>query len=86
MSPLSREELSPSRLCHKTKLPEVPAIVRWCLEDGIETAPAIKEKTGLPLERVYEALVWLEGHGKAAVTVARNTRQGNAPYVSWGAL
>jgi len=81
---LSREELNPTRLRHRAKLPEVPAIVRWCLEDGIETAPAIKEKTGLPLERVYEALAWLEGHGKAVVVVSDGHGKGRS--VSWGAL
>lgn len=84
MSPLSRQETQPERLRHRAVLPELPKTVRWCLEDGIETATAIKEKTGLPLEKVYEGLVWLEGHGKAVVVVSDSHGKGRC--VAWGAL
>lgn len=84
MSPLSRQESQPTRLYHRAEIPTLPKIVRGCLEDGIQTAPQIKEKTGLPLEKVYEGLVWLEGHGKAVVVVSDSHGKGRS--VEWGAL
>lgn len=84
MSPLSRQEIWPVRLHRWADIPALPKIVRGCLMDGIQTAPQIKEKTGLSLEKVYEGLVWLEGHGKAVVIVSDSHGKGRS--VEWGAL
>lgn len=86
MTPLSHAELNPFQMPHQTAMPQIPQLVRWCLQDGFTTAPAIKNKLGLPLEQVYEGLVWLEGHGKASVVATHASRGGNDRFVSWGAL
>ena len=86
MSPLSTAELNPFQMRSQAALPQIPQLVRWCLQDGFTTATSIKNKLGLPLEEVYEGLVWLEGHGKASVVATHAGRGGGDKFVSWGAL
>ena len=43
------------------------------LKAGNTTAQAIKQATGLSLESVYTALVWLEARGQAYLTCERET-------------
>lgn len=86
MSPLSNAELNPFQIHRQAEIPQIPQLVRWCLQDGFTTAPAIKDKLGLPLEEVYAGLVWLEGHGKANVIATHASGSGKDRFVSWGAL
>ena len=53
------------RQMHTPEVPLVAEIVKASLKDGPTTANAIKHKTGLRHEDVYQALVWLEARGKA---------------------
>jgi hypothetical protein len=82
MSPLSHAERNLTRRRHIPELPRVPQCVRQSLLSGSDTAPEIHHQTGLPLEAVYEALVWLEARGKACVVVSKAERRA----ASWGAL
>lgn len=78
---LSREERNLTRRYHIPELPRIPQCVRESLRAGSKTAPAIHHQTGLPLEVVYQTLVWLEARGKASLVVAR----GRSVSVEWAA-
>lgn len=43
------------------------------LKAGHTTAQAIRQATGLSLESIYTALVWLEARGRAYLTCERET-------------
>ena len=43
------------------------------LKAGHTTAQAIRQATGLSLESVYTALVWLEARGQAFLSCSRKT-------------
>ena len=43
------------------------------LKAGHTTAQAIKQATGLSLESIYTALVWLEARGQAFLSCSRKT-------------
>jgi hypothetical protein len=79
--PLSREERNLTLRRHIPELPRIHQCVRESLRAGSKTAPAIHHQTGLPVEVVYQSLVWLEARGKASLVVA----QGRKVDVEWAA-
>ncbi len=82
MSPLSTAETRQKSLKHRAMLPPLQQAVRDSLMRGCVNASAIRQRTGLPHEKVYEALVWLEARGKAYLVVSKT----NSFDIRWGAL
>ena len=53
---------------------EIPiGAIHNSLKAGHTTAQAIRQATGLSLESVYTALVWLEARGQAFLSCSRKT-------------
>ena len=57
------------------QIPFQAKLVKRNLADGSTTAESIAEATGLAIEAVYTALVWLEARGMAFLSTSMKDRK-----------
>ena len=56
-------------------IPHTASIVKYNLANGKTTAQSIADATGLAIEAVYTALVWLEARGMAFLSTSMKDRK-----------